>query len=117
MPLGYEHPSPASLARRLYGTFTSILHTDHAIDETPWDEVPAEIKNSFVEATEMVLAEELETIAAFFEKEVGEQATRKAKEVVASCAPPQKYSGDPVSCYYCQKRPALRWYACADCLS
>jgi hypothetical protein len=120
MPSKYTRPTPADIARRIYGTFTSILHTDHGIDEEEWDHMPEEIKSSFIEAVDMVVKEELETIANVFDREVNEVAGRKAQaiadEIVASAPPPPRPDGKPVVCYYCGKRRAVKWYACEECL-
>jgi hypothetical protein len=116
----YARPSPADLARRMYGSFTSILHTDHGIEEDTWDDVPEEFKTAFIEAMDMVVREELESMAAVFEREVDEIAKRKAKDIVSSSPPPSVPAGQPWIgvCYYCGvKKQLVRWQACKECIS
>jgi hypothetical protein len=119
MPKGYAQPSPVDLARRMYGTFTSILHTDHGIDESPWEEVPQEFKTAFIEAMDMTFREELESMAQLFDREVEEASQRRAQQVVASGPPPSVPAGKAWVgvCYYCGiKKNLVRWGACQECL-
>ncbi|MBV8068289.1 MAG: hypothetical protein JO270_00190 [Acidobacteriaceae bacterium] len=120
MPSKYTRPSAADLAKRMYGTFVAILHTDHSIEEDDWEHVPDDIKNAFIEAMDMTIKEEIEMIAEVFEREVDDVAKKKAQaiadQIISSSPPPPKPDGKPVPCYYCLRRPAVKWYACTECL-
>lgn len=121
MPSKYTRPSAADLAKRIIGSFTAILHTDHGIEEDDWDSMPEDIRNAFVEAVDMVVREELENIAVVFDREVNEVAGKKAQaianEIISSAPKPEQPATRIGVCYYCgRKREINRLSACQECV-